>query len=489
MQRMRLGLLSLASAAMAFLAGAASAAAAADQANPGPRRPNGSSLPNIVFILADDQGWGDLGCYGNKLLRTPNVDRLATQGTRFTDCYSGSAVCAPTRCALMTGLHTGHCRRRDNEASGARDTFQGRPLVPLEAGDVTVAEVLKKAGYATGGFGKWGLGNPGTPGTPERHGFDEFYGYYDQVHAHDYYTDYLIRNGERVEIVANKGGRKGAYSHDLIEAESLKFIRDNKDRPFFAYLCYTLPHGNFVVPSDAPYSDQPWTQQVKNYAAMITRLDGSVGRVMALLHELGLEENTIVFYTSDNGPLPAFTRVLGSAGPFRGIKRELYEGGTRCPMIVRWPGKVPAGGVSDFAWWQVDFFPTACELAGVAPPPGLDGMSVLPTLLGREQKPREFFYWEIFDPAFQQAVRMGKWKGLRHGTKEPLELYDLSADPAEKQSVAAQHPDIVKQIEDRMAASHVDTKYWPTVDKAQPRPAGRGRGRGNRAGQAGGGAE
>jgi len=433
--------------------------------------PAASAKPNIVYILADDQGWGDLGCYGSKDVQTPNMDRLATQGIRFTNCYCGSAVCAPERCTLMTGLHTGHARRRDNEAKGKKDSFEGRPLLPLEPGDLTIASVLHDAGYATGGFGKWGLGNPGTTGVPEKHGFDVFFGYYDQVHAHDYYTGYLIRNSRQVEIPENKNGRKGVYSHDRIAAESLKWIREqaqNKDRPFFAYLPYTIPHGNHVAPDDEllkMYADKPWPEVAKVYAAMLTRLDRTVGQILDLIKELGIEDNTIVFYASDNGATAEFARTLHSNGPFRGVKTQLYEGGLRCPMIVRWPGKTPVGKSSEFAWNQVDIFPTFCEIAGVQPPAGtkLDGISVLPAITGHDQQIDRKLYWEIYTP-FQQAARWGNWKAIRFGTADPAELYDLSKDIGEQNNVAAQHPDVARELEAYMTSQHVDTPYWPTVE-------------------------
>jgi len=419
--------------------------------------------PNIVFILADDLGYGDLGCYGQKKIQTPSLDRMAAEGTRFTQCYAGSAVCAPTRCALMTGLHTGHCTRRDNQAK-AGGPFKGRPLIPLRSEDFTVAAMLKQAGYVTGGIGKWGLGNPGTTGTPERHGFDHFCGYLDQVHAHNYYTDHLWRDGKMAPVKGNRGGKRGQYTHDLFAAATFEFIRRHKGRPFFLYLPYTLPHGKYEVPSDAPYTNKKWPQRDKNYAAMITRLDATVGRILALLKQLGIDEKTIVFFTSDNGPNRPFVSQFNSSGGLRGIKRSLYEGGIRMPTIVRWPGKVPAGAVSDFVWWQVDFMPTAAVLAGIQPPKNLDGTSVLPALLGKRQQPHPLLYWEIHSP-FHQAVRMGDWKGVRFGTKEPLELYALSKDRGEQHDVAAKHPDVVSQIEAYLATARTPSKYWP----ARPR--------------------
>jgi arylsulfatase A-like enzyme len=417
--------------------------------------------PNLIYIMCDDAGYGDLGCTGQKLIQTPRLDRMAAEGTRFTDCYAGSAVCGPTRCVLMTGLHTGHCTRRGNRTNAHHPGHgKDRGLLPLQPDDYTVAAHLKKAGYVTGGIGKWGLGNAGTTGTPDKHGFDHFFGYLDQVHAHDYYTSWLWRNGERVPLPGNKGKEKRQYTHDLFEANTLDFIRRHRDKPFFLYLPYTLPHGKYVIPSDEPYSEKPWPQRDKNYAAMITRLDATVGKVLDLLRELGLAKDTLVIFTSDNGPNRPFVQQFNSAGGLRGIKRRLYEGGIRVPTIAWWPGRVPAGRVSDVPWWQTDVFPTACDLASIKPPENLDGQSVLPTLLGRPQAQQRFLYWEFHNP-FHQAVRMGRWKGLRFGTEEPLELYDLAADPAEEHNVAADHPDVVKAIETHLLTARTPSQYWP----------------------------
>ena len=367
-----------------------------------------------------------LGCYRQARIKTPNIDRLASQGMAFADFYAGSTVCAPSRCALMTGLDTGHGRIRGNGD------------VPLKAEDLTVAEVLKRAGYSTGLIGKWGLGNEQTSGVPQKKGFDQFVGYLDQVHAHDYYTDHLWRyeppnatspgyEGE-VEFSENKRGNQGLYMDDFFTTAALNFLHVYKPdpfnyfHPFFLYLAYTIPHANneeaqhsgngMQVPSDIPYTDQPWPQPEKNKAAMITRLDKYVGQLMDALHQQGLENDTIVIFTSDNGPHkeggvdPNFFR---SSGVLRGIKRDLYEGGIRVPFIIRWPGHIKPGTVSDepFAFW--DFLPTAAELAGAKLPGKTDGISMLPTLLGQPQTNRhEFLYWEFHERGFQQAVRMGR---------------------------------------------------------------------------------
>jgi arylsulfatase A-like enzyme len=441
------------------------------------RTAEGSRPPNILFILADDLGYGDLGCYGQKQVRTPHLDRLAAEGMRFTQCYAGSTVCAPSRCCLMTGLHTGHGRVR------------GNALVPLGPEDGTVAEVLRRAGYRTGLVGKWGLGEAGSTGVPNRKGLDYFFGYLNQRHAHNYYPDYLWRNEEKVPLEGNVvednvATKRARYSPDLFTAEALAFLQRHRRQPFFLYLASTLPHANnergraegngMEVPSDAPYSDTPWPQVEKNHAAMITRLDSDVGRVLKRLKELGLEGNTVVFFSSDNGPHkeggadPAF---FHSAGPLRGHKRDLYEGGIRVPMIVRWPGKVRAGATSDQVWAFWDFLPTAAELAGAKAPAGLDGISVVPTLLGTSgQKPHPPLYWEFHERGFRQAVRLGDWKAVRLRPGGPLELYDLGKDVGEKDDVAARHPEVVADIESYLKTARTESPDWPVRPQKVVKP-------------------
>ena len=324
--------------------------------------------PNIIFIMSDDQGYADLGCYGSSHINTPFLDQMATEGMRFTQVYAGSPVCAPTRNVLMCGLHSGHITRRDNRASYQDVPFMQRKLVPLNAEDYTLGEMLQDAGYVTGAFGKWGLGNPGTPGTPDQQGFDEFFGYIDQVHAHNYYTDFLMHNLDTVPIPQNANGAERVYSHDLIAERSLDFIRKHQDQPFFLYLPYTLPHGKYQIPDNSAYADKTWPERVKNYAAMITYMDRDIGRLFDLLKELNLEGETLVFFTSDHGPNPPFVKALESNKPFRGNKRQVLEGGLRVPMIARWPGKIPAGTVSDFVWAFWDVMPTLAEVAGIKAP-------------------------------------------------------------------------------------------------------------------------
>jgi len=448
-----------------------------------PVRPPKVRRPNILLIVADDLGYGDLGCYGSTKIRTPNLDRLASEGIRFTQFYAGSTVCAPARAALMLGKHTGHLRIRGN-----------RRGLTLQADELTLAEWLRAAGYHTGLIGKWGLAVENSPGVPWRKGFDEFVGYLDNRHAHDYYPTYLWRYDPRsgyegkVTLIENFAGARRLYVPDLCTRAATNFIRINKPewynghRPFFLMLCYTIPHANneegartgngMQVPSDAPYSDRPWPQPEKNKAAMITRMDADIGRILDLLKATGQEDNTIVIFTSDNGPHreggvdPAF---LGSSGPFRGIKRDLYEGGIRVPMIVRWPLQIRPGQVSDFVWAHWDLFPTLAEAAGTNAPAGLDGISVFPLWVGREQTNRhEYLYWEFHERGFQQALRWRDWKAVRPGYGEPLELYNLSTDTAERHNVAGEHPDVVKEIEKLLAEARVDSPEWPVQTSAPP---------------------
>jgi arylsulfatase A-like enzyme len=430
--------------------------------------------PNIIFILADDLGYGDLGCYGQKRIATPNIDKLAVEGMRFTQCYAGSTVCAPSRSCLMTGQHTGHTRVRGNNA------------FPLLAEDVTVAEVLKKAGYTTGLVGKWGLGLQNTTGVPSKKGFDEFVGFLSQTHAHQYYPTSIWRHSsiafrdlsDREFIVpldGNTNGQQKVYVHDVFTKSATNFLTANREKPFFLYLAYTAPHANnelgrasgngMEVPSDAPYSKMEWPQPEKNKAAMIARMDRDIGKLMEFLKGYGLETNTVVFFTSDNGPHDeggvnaAFQR---SSGPLRGIKRDMYEGGIRVPMIVRWPGHIAAGAVNDFPWAFWDFLPTAADIAGATNnvPKNIDGLSVLPTLLGKEQKPHEFFYWEFHEKGSKQAVRMGNWKAVRLAINKPLELYDLRTDLSESNNVAAANPEVIAKIEGYLKTARTESPKW-----------------------------
>jgi arylsulfatase A-like enzyme len=455
------------------------------------RNANARNAPNIILILADDLGWGDLGSYGQTKIKTPHLDRLAAEGMRFTQFYSGSPVCAPSRCALMTGKHGGHAYIRNNRE------VQPEGQWPIPASEVTIAELLKSRGYATGAFGKWGLGFVGTEGDPNKQGFDLFYGYNCQREAHNFYPDHLWRNSERVELEGNTRGLTGKhYSHDLIEAEALRFIRDNKDRPFFAYVPFTIPHLALQVPEDSlaeyvgkwddpPYDGKngylPHPTPRAAYAAMITRMDRSVGRMMALLKELKLDASTLVIFSSDNGG--AFGEVtkdfefkpgrmggtdyifFGSTGKFRAFKGSVYEGGIRVPFIARWPGKIKSGTLSELPAVFYDVLPTLCEAAGVKAPSNTDGLSLLPTLMRRgRQARREFLLWEFGGYGGQQAVRLGNWKGLRrnlHQGNLKIELYNLATDVGEQHDVAARYPQIVERIAAIMRREHTNSEAFP----------------------------
>lgn len=415
--------------------------------------------PNIVFVLADDLGWGDLGAYGSERLRTPRLDELAAAGTRFTEVYAGSAVCAPSRCTLMTGRHSGHCTVRDNLAQGDGD--RETRLVPLGPDDVTVASLLRHAGYATGLVGKWGLGGQGTSGAPDAQGFDSHYGLLDQRDAWDHFPTHVVRDGRRVAVPGNHGKERTVYALDLFTEEAIGFVRRHRDEPFFLYLAPTLPHAPFDPPSLDPYEGTDWAEVYQAYGAMVTGLDAAVGRLLDELARLELDRRTVVFVSSDNGPNPDVLEFFASTGGLRGGKASLYEGGIRVPMLVRWPGHVPAGRVSDRPWTHADFLPTALALAGSAVPDGLaiDGRSVLPTLLGDEQEAPPPLYWELYQP-FQQAARLGRWKAVRFGTQERLELYDLATDPGERRNVASRHRDVVRRLGAVLAASPSDSPYW-----------------------------
>ncbi|MFH1267016.1 MAG: arylsulfatase [Planctomycetota bacterium] len=438
--------------------------------------------PNIIFVLADDLGYGDLGCFGQKLIRTPCLDRMADEGMRFTDFYAGSTVCAPSRCVLMTGRHLGHATVRGN-ADKERQSLNDE--------DVTVAELLRGAGYATALIGKWGLGEHETPGMPTDQGFDYFFGYLNQHHAHNYYPEFLFRNKEKVplrnvlrrngqwyeEIGAGVADKKVDYSHDLVAEEALKFVDQNKDRPFFLYLALTIPHANNEatrlvgngqeVPHYGIYADKDWSDPDKGQAAMITRMDGDVGRLLDRLKKHGIDQETIVLFSSDNGHHDEGghdTDLFDPNGPLKGMKRDLYEGGIRVPTIARWPGRVAAGAKTDHVGYFGDLMATAADLAGVEPPEGLDSVSFLPTLVGQsdKQKQHDYLYWEFYEQGTKQAVRMGKWKAVRQPMLTgKIELYDLSTDLGEENDIAGEHPDLVAKMVAMMAEAHVPSPRWP----------------------------
>ena len=434
--------------------------------------------PNIVLVQADDLGYGDLSVYGQANFATPALDRLAAEGIRFTEYYAGSTVCAPSRTALMTGLHTGHA------------SIRGNGEIPLRDEDTTVAMALRDAGYRTAVVGKWGLGKPGTGGDPGKKGFDYAFGFLDHRHAHRQFTDHLYRNGEQVPT-----SLEGDYVNDLFTREAAAFIEQPDPRPFFLYLNYTVPHAELRVPEDslAPmrgkFTETPFANATADgkptgldtaslgyrsqptpkaaFAAMITRMDRDIGTLRDRLRARGLEPRTLFMFVSDNGPHregggdPAFFK---SSGGLRGIKRDLYEGGIRVPMIASWPGTIPAGRVSPHPWAHWDLFPTFAELAGAKTPAGLDGVSMARALRGQSAPEHAFMYWEFHERGFQQAVRMGRWKAVRPAKDAALELYDLKTDPGEQHEVSGAHPDVVKTIEQYLRTARTESAQWPIKD-------------------------
>jgi arylsulfatase A-like enzyme len=427
--------------------------------------------PNLVFILADDLGYGDLGCYGQKTIKTPTLDRMAREGLRFTQFYAGSTVCAPSRAVLMTGLHTGHAAVRGNE------------MTTLPADAVTVATVLKRAGYATGHYGKWGLGDPGSTGVPRKQGFDEFFGYLNHTHAHNNFPTHLWLHEERFSfrnvvpnenaVGAGKASQRYEFAPDFYTNEALGFISRNQKRPFFLYLAFTLPHANneagkegMEIPENYnPYLKRDWPDPQKGFAAMVTRVDKYVDWVLIHLKKLKLDRNTLVIFASDNGPHKEGgynPDTFDSNGPLRGLKRDLYEGGIRVPCIARWPGVTPAGKVSDHIGGFQDILPTFADIAGTTAPTATDGLSLLPTLRGASgQRQHDYLYWEFYEQKGARAVRLGKWKGVRQPWHAPIELYDLDADVSETNNLAARHPDLVARIETIMKEARTSSPVWP----------------------------
>jgi arylsulfatase A-like enzyme len=431
------------------------------------------SRPNIVYIMADELGYYELSSLGNPNLQTPRIDTMAKQGIRFTQALAGSSVCAPTRCCLMTGKHSGHTSVRSNGGG-----------TPLRSGEPTIASILKDRGYATGGFGKWGCGGRGSTGVPEDHGFDVFFGYYDQVHAHSYYPPYLVKNSEEVPLPGNRGMSDGeTYSHYLIYEAALEFIRSHRDQPFFCYMPITPPHGIFDIPDTDPawqlFRDKPWPEQARRYAAMVSMVDRQVGEVLDLLAELGLEENTLVVFCGDNGGNdyfrdPEHPRGFHSANrdpisgtEFRGTKGTLYEGGLRIPMIMRWPGKIEPNRVSDLLWYFPDVMPTVAEFTGATLPEDIDGISIVPELVGtkiagREQAQHDYLYWEL---GAQIAVREKFWKAVQPRSGR-WELYDLQSDLSETTDLSSKHPDVLKRLQGYAQQAHVPVVEGTFHDRA-----------------------
>ncbi len=448
------------------------------------------SKPNIIFILSDDLNWGDTGPFGQQKIKTPNIDRLASEGIKFTEAYAGNAVCAPSRSCLMQGLHPGHARVRDNSYSSYRES--------LQPGDITVASLLKQAGYKTGLFGKWGLSNHDQPGIPTNMGFDEFFGYLNQQQAHNYYPQFLYHNTTRVYYPENgthykienytkpnpydSDGKvlplgvpdpsKAKYAFDEYAGRSLDFVRKNKDQPFFLYLAYTIPHGQLIVPDLGIYKNENWPIQYKQWAAMITRMDTEIGKLLSLLKTLNLDDNTLIFFAGDNGnptghdreyikdnSTPTISQFFQAEPPTRGKKGDSYDGAFRVPALARWPGHIKPGQVSNFTWAFWDFLPTAAEVAGITPPKKIDGVSILPTLLqAGKQEQHEYFYWEFEQ---NQAVRYGKWFA-HNKNRGNTELYDLSNDPKQSVDLSAKYPGIVNHINDIMTREHTPSDVWPS---------------------------
>jgi arylsulfatase A-like enzyme len=424
--------------------------------------PAADGQANVVYIMSDELGYFEPGFMGKGNIKTPNIDRLAKEGVVFRNVLAGSSVCAPTRCCFMTGKHSGHTSVRLNGGG-----------TPLRAEEATIASVLKSRGYATGGFGKWGCGGRDSTGVPEKHGFDVFLGYYDQVHAHTYYPPYLIRNSEEVPLAGNSGGSAGqTYSQYVIHDAAMKFIRERSKQPFFAYLPYTPPHGNFDIPDSDPawamYKDQPWPEPARRYAALVSLVDRQVGEVLALLKELGIDENTIVFFSGDNGANDYFPTAVHPRGihsgnkhpqtgvEYRGKKGTLYEGGLRIPFAARWPGKIAPGRTSEHLAYFPDMLPTIAEIAGAQSPADIDGISIVPELIGesaagRKQPQHEYLYWEING---WTAIRQGNWRAVQPPRGAAWELYDLAADPGESKDLAAQKPDVLAELKALAAKAH-----------------------------------
>ena len=447
-----------------------------------------ASKPNVIFILADDLGYGELGSYGQKLIKTPELDRMAEEGMRFTQFYAGATVCASSRCVLMTGKHTGHCSVRGNSAGAAQ---------ALRATDVTVAEMFQDAGYDTALIGKWGLGDdlPGAEiGKPNRQGFDYFFGYLNQVHAHNFYPEFLWRNEGKVALrnevqrvdreyggfIGGAATKKVDYSHDIFASEALDWVRKHKDENFFLYLALTIPHANnegsrlfgngAEVPDHDLYADEDWPNNDKDHAAMISRMDADIGRLLNLLKYLGIDENTLVIFTSDNGPHDESRHnpeMFTPSGPLRGMKRTLTDGGIRVPTLAWWPGTVAAGSTSDHVAYFGDFYATACDLAGTPVPRGLDSISIVPTLTGEgEQAIHEYLYWEFYEQGSRQAVRFGDWKAIR----EPMftgkvSLYNLTTDIGESHDLAPALPELVAKAVGYMEEAHVNDPVWQVPNR------------------------
>lgn len=429
--------------------------------------------PNIIFIMADDLGYGDLGCYGQEVMQTPHIDALAQNGLIFSNFYAGSPVCAPSRSVLMTGLHTGHTTVRGNFGKGGvRGLGGGDGRVPLEAEDKTMAEYLKEAGYFTAMIGKWGLGEPETTGLPNDQGFDYWFGHLNQRRAHTYFPDYLWENREKYEMPENADGQKKTYSHQLMTDKTIQILESGgkKKDPFFLYLPYLLPHDAYEVPEvHGAYVTKDWTEEEKIFATMVTNLDNTVGRIVDKLRELKIMENTLIVFTSDNGAAQRWDGRFDSSGPLRGRKRDVYEGGIRVPTIISWPAHIEGGRTSGYQGMFVDFLPTFCSLAGLQLPENTDGINFSDVLYNPGKVAHEdarTLYWEFHEQGGKQALLSGGWKLIRldvheKGFHSDLELYNLVSDPGEQQDVAPQFPYLVDSLEKIMDAAHVPSVAFP----------------------------
>jgi arylsulfatase A-like enzyme len=418
--------------------------------------------PNVIFILSDDLAQGDVGVYGQKLIQTPRIDRMAAEGTRFMQAYCGTSVCAPSRASLLTGLHSGHCPIRANRE------LKPEGQMPLPEATVTVAQLFKQAGYATACTGKWGMGMFDTTGSPLKKGFDHFFGYNCQRHAHSYFPKYIYENDRRIELDGQ------TYAQNLIQRDTLQWIRQEAAHPFFLFYAVTLPHAKNEIDSLGQYADMPWTQEQKTYAAMVSRLDSDVGELLDLLRELKIEKDTLVLFSGDNGssysPESPLGKLFDQAGNgLRGYKRGLYEGALRQAAFAWWPGSVPAGRVSEEPWAFWDFLPTAVELSGMqlVEPPRTDGLSLVSFLKGGSAPKRECFYWELHEGRPQQAVRFGEWKAVRTAPGRELELFDLRTDRGETKDLASAFPEVRARAENLMRASHEVNPSWPLTGGGQ----------------------
>ncbi len=426
--------------------------------------------PNIIFVLSDDLAQGDVGVYGQKLIQTPRLDRMAKEGTRFTQAYCGTTVCAPSRASLMTGLHSGHAPVRANRE------IQPEGQMPLPENTRTVAQILKTAGYATACVGKWGMGMFDTTGSPLKKGFDHFFGYNCQRHAHSYFPTYLYNDDKRFDLPGNDGKTVGkTYAQSRIADEALRWVRAQKDGPFFLFYAITLPHGRHEIDDFGIYKDKPWTTQQKSYAAQVTRLDSDLGRLLDLLQELKIDEKTLVIMAGDNGSSFAPQSEIGKLfeqanNGLRGYKRELYEGGLRQAAIARWPGQIPADKVRDEPWAFWDFLPTAAEIAGAKIPADCktDGLSLLSFLKGGAAPQCPYFYWELHEGPSLQAARWADWKAVRNGPSRPIQIFDLKTDAGEKSNLAAQHPELVQRATEIFKEAHTPDPNWPLRD-AKPK--------------------